>query len=127
MRCTPSVDEVRDRLAAEGRVPVMRELLADFDTPVSAYLKVAGTGRGFLLESVENGERSSRYSFLGGEPRTTLTFQDGIARLDRDGRVSARVGVPGPAGRSAPDAGRAEPSGRQLAPVLRRGRGLSGL
>ena len=88
MSCTPSIEEVRDRLACEGRVPIYRELLADLDTPVSAYLKVAGSGRGFLLESVENGERSARYSFLGGGPRATLTFQDGLARLDRDGHSS---------------------------------------
>jgi anthranilate synthase component 1 len=86
MPYTPSLEELRDRIAIEGRVPIVRELLADLDTPVSAYLKVAGTGRGFLLESVENGERSSRYSFLGGEPRTTLTFQAGSAVLEREDR-----------------------------------------
>jgi len=78
-----SRDEARARVAAEGRVPVFRELLADLDTPVSAYLKVAGTSRGFLLESVEHGERSARYSFLGGEPRATLSYQAGRAHLER--------------------------------------------
>ena len=66
-----SLEDARGRCAGEGRVAVYRELLADLETPVSAYLKVAGAGRGFLLESVENGERSARYSFLGGEPRAT--------------------------------------------------------
>ncbi|MDB5076039.1 MAG: anthranilate synthase aminase component [Chloroflexi bacterium] len=79
-----TLDEVKARSAVEGRVPIYRELLADLDTPVSAYRKIAGDGRGFLLESVENGERSARYSFLGGEPRATLSYQDGIARLTRD-------------------------------------------
>jgi anthranilate synthase component 1 len=83
-----TLDEVRTRSALEGRVPLYRELLADLDTPVSAYRKIAGDGRGFLLESVENGERSARYSFLGGEPRATLSYQDGVARLERDGAAT---------------------------------------
>ncbi len=48
------------------RVPVYREILADLETPVSAYLKVAaGQQVSFLLESVEGGERWARYSFIG--------------------------------------------------------------
>ena len=48
------------------RVPVYREILADLETPVSAYLKVAaGQQISFLLESVEGGERWARYSFSG--------------------------------------------------------------
>jgi anthranilate synthase component I len=78
-----TLEEARRRCAKERRVAVHRELLADLDTPVSAYLKVAGSGRGFLLESVENGERSSRYSFLGGEPRATISYQDRVAHLEQ--------------------------------------------
>lgn len=78
-----TLEEARTRCQAERRVPIYRELLADLDTPVSAYLKVAGAGRGFLLESVEHGERSARYSFLAGEPRATLSYQDGTATLQR--------------------------------------------
>jgi anthranilate synthase component 1 len=79
-----TLEEARARCRSERRVPVYRELLADLDTPVSAYLKVAGQGRGFLLESVEHGERSARFSFLGGEPRATLSYQDGMAALRND-------------------------------------------
>ena len=51
--------------AARGRIrPVYRELLADLETPITAYLKVAGHPS-FLLESVEQGERVARYSFIG--------------------------------------------------------------
>ena len=46
-------------------IPVFREILADMETPVSAYRKLAAPGAGFLLESVEGGERIGRYSFLG--------------------------------------------------------------
>jgi anthranilate synthase component I len=48
-------------------VPVWREVLADVQTPVAAFLRVAPTPNAFLLESVEGGERWSRYSFLGGD------------------------------------------------------------
>ncbi|MHB1463132.1 MAG: anthranilate synthase component I [Armatimonadota bacterium] len=46
-------------------IPVYREILADMETPVSAYRKLMAPGAGFLLESVEGGERIGRYSFLG--------------------------------------------------------------
>ncbi|MCM8794796.1 MAG: anthranilate synthase component I [Candidatus Omnitrophica bacterium] len=57
------------RLAKRGNViPVYEEILADFETPLSAYLKLEGRGPAYLLESVEGGERLGRYSFLGSEP-----------------------------------------------------------
>ena len=53
-------------LAQEYRVvPVFREILSDMDTPVSAMKKLSGDENAFLLESVEGGERFSRYSFIG--------------------------------------------------------------
>ncbi len=59
-----------EREAGRGNiVPVVRSVLADLQTPVGAFLKVAGTARySFLLESVEGGERVARYSFLGADP-----------------------------------------------------------
>ncbi len=53
-------------------VPVYRELAADLETPVSVYLKLRGTGPGFLLESVERAEQLGRYSFLGFNPRRQI-------------------------------------------------------
>jgi len=53
-------------------VPVWAELLADTLTPVGAFRSVVGDGDGFLLESVEHGERWSRFSFLGRSPVATL-------------------------------------------------------
>ena len=68
----PSLDEAK-RLAAQGNLaPVYREVAADLETPVSAYLKVARGGHSFLLESVEGGERLARYSFIGTEPYRVL-------------------------------------------------------
>ncbi len=53
-------------------VPVHRELLADLATPVSAFLRCVGDEQGFCLESVENGDRWSRFSFFGRRPHATL-------------------------------------------------------
>lgn len=57
-------------LSAQGNViPVYADLMADFETPVSAYAKLKDAGPSYLLESVEGGENLSRYSFLGCRPR----------------------------------------------------------
>ncbi len=62
--------EVFASLAAQGNViPVYADLMADFETPVSAYAKLKDAGPSFLLESVEGGETLSRYSFIGCRPR----------------------------------------------------------
>jgi anthranilate synthase component I len=50
-------------------IPVKREMPADLETPVSIYLKLAGNGPSFLLESVTGGEQVARYSFIGVQPR----------------------------------------------------------
>lgn len=69
------------KLAADRRViPVSRRLLADGDTPVGLYRKLAGERPGtFLLESAENGRSWSRYSFIGVRSAATLTVRDGQA------------------------------------------------
>ena len=69
----------------DGRtVAISREVLADLDTPVSAYLKVRASAPSFLLESVEGGEHLGRYSFIGARPRRTLRVKDGKAWFDDD-------------------------------------------
>ncbi|HEX5478784.1 MAG TPA: anthranilate synthase component I, partial [Dehalococcoidia bacterium] len=71
---TPTLDEVRAMAGRGNVVPVFRDVVADLETPVSAYLKVARGPYSFLLESVEGGERLARYSFIGTEPyRVTQT------------------------------------------------------
>ena len=65
-------------------VPVWTELLGDLETPVAAFLKLVGDGPGFLLESVEHGERWSRFSFVGRDPSATLTLRDGELTIDGD-------------------------------------------
>jgi len=70
----PSLEELLPLSAQGNLVPIYRELPADLDTPVSVYLKLAGHGASFLLESVEGGEQIGRYSFIGVEPSALLTF-----------------------------------------------------
>jgi anthranilate synthase component 1 len=79
MQVVPSREEFL-RLSRQGNVvPVRADLLADLETPVSAYAKLRGTGPAFLLESVEGGENVSRYSFIGCNPRKIFRAQPGEA------------------------------------------------
>jgi anthranilate synthase component 1 len=68
----PTLAEIKKIKKRGNLVPVCREIKADLDTPVSAYLKIARGKYSFLLESVEGGERLARYSFLGTEPSKIL-------------------------------------------------------
>lgn len=76
-RIQPSREEFHALAAGHTVVPLWTELLADLETPVSAFVKLVGEGDGFLLESVEHGERWSRFSFVGHDPVATLTLLDG--------------------------------------------------
>jgi anthranilate synthase component I len=78
MATIPSREEFLERAKQGNLVPVWKEVLADQETPVSAYervrsyLRARGKTHTYLLESVEGGEKIGRYSFIGGEPRTIL-------------------------------------------------------
>ena len=78
-RCFPTREEFSAYAREYTVVPVWREVLADLETPVSAFVKLVGTAPddppGFLLESVERAERWSRYSFLGRDPALTLVVR----------------------------------------------------
>src|SRR5947207_3132496 len=68
----PTLDEVA-KLATQGNlIQVSRRLLADFETPLSAYSKLRGRGESFLFESVEGGEHLGRFSFVGFNPRAVI-------------------------------------------------------
>ena len=74
---TPSLDEFL-RLAADRRVvPLAVKLVGDRETPLTVFQKLAGNNPGFLLESVEGGERWARWSFVGWDPAFILTSRDG--------------------------------------------------
>jgi len=69
----PTLEEAKILSAHGNLLPVYREIRADLETPVSAYLKVARGDHSFLLESVEGGERLGRYSVIGTDPSLVLT------------------------------------------------------
>src|SRR5437867_3745836 len=76
------------KLAAQGNlIPVTRRLLADLETPLSAYRKIRGQGESFLFESVEGGEHLGRYSFVGCNPRAVIRQQDARVDILENGKV----------------------------------------
>src|SRR6266566_8543363 len=84
-------------LARQGNVvPVCREILADLETPVSAFLKVHRGSYGFLLESVEGGEKWGRYSFLGTEPSRVFRSRGHTVEIETPGRPPERETVDDP-------------------------------
>src|ERR671916_362056 len=83
----PSTFEEFEREARRGNVvPVVRTVLADLQTPVGAFLRVAdGAPYSFLLESVEGGERVARYSFLGANPELVVRGRGGKTFIEVGG------------------------------------------
>ncbi len=78
------------KLAEQGNlIPVARRVLADYETPLSAYLKIRGRGESFLFESVEGGEHVGRYSFVGCAPRAVVVQQGDTVELRAQGRTQA--------------------------------------
>src|SRR6185369_2048402 len=82
----PTLEQVKE-IARQGGgniLPIYREVPADLETPVSAFLKVKRGQYSFLLESVEGGERLARYSFLGTEPYRVIRTGEGQAGGEGD-------------------------------------------
>ncbi len=78
------------RLFAEqgyNHIPVSREILADLDTPLSAYLKLAEGPYSYLFESVHGGEQWGRYSIIGLPCRTVLRIEGYTIRVEADGKL----------------------------------------
>src|SRR5438067_2933220 len=74
----PSLEEVKQLQSQGNVIPVYKSVIADFLTPVSAFLKLEkDRSYAFLLESVEGGERIARYSFLGGDPFLIKRYRNG--------------------------------------------------
>ncbi|HJV06129.1 MAG TPA: anthranilate synthase component I [Chromobacteriaceae bacterium] len=80
------------QLAAQGynRIPVVLELFADLDTPLSVYLKLANQPYSYLLESVVGGERFGRYSFIGLPASTRLRVTDHVLQVEHGNEVVER-------------------------------------
>jgi len=85
---SPTLDEFVALAQRGNLVPVTRRLLADFETPLSAYRKLRGQGESFLLESVEGGDTVGRYSFVGCNPRAVIKQTADRVEVLENGRVT---------------------------------------
>ena len=85
-------------LAAQGynRIPIMREVLADLDTPLSIYLKLADGPYSYLFESVQGGEKWGRYSFIGLPCRRVIRIHGHKIQVISDGHLQEEHTVTDP-------------------------------
>src|SRR5450631_3730674 len=111
---SPTLAEFQ-KLATQGNlIPVTRRILADLETPLSAYLKIHGQGESFLFESVEGGEHLGRYSFVGCNPRAIIKQTGSRVEVIENGKAVESFSV----GR---DALPRVPADRQVSPTVRDG------
>ena len=87
---TPTQAQYRDQARTANLIPVMREILADLDTPVSAFLKLDRGDAAFLLESLEGGETWGRYSILGFRPSIEFRARGRSVEIRRGERIERR-------------------------------------
>src|SRR4051794_2690659 len=101
---SPTSEQFKD-LASQGNlIPVTRRLLADFETPLSAYRKLRGSGESFLFESVEGGEHLGRFSFVGFNPRAIIRQTGDRVEVLRNGQVVESFSVAKGSGAAVPAA-----------------------
>ena len=84
VKIQPTRDDFKAFAAEHSIVPVWTEVLGDLETPVAAFAKLVGDDAGFLLESVEHGERWSRFSFVGRNPSATIVLRNGALEVSGD-------------------------------------------
>jgi anthranilate synthase component 1 len=90
---SPTIEEFL-KLAGQGNlIPVTCRLLADIETPLSAYRKIRGQGESFLFESVEGGEHLGRYSFVGCNPRAVIRQDGSKVEIIENGKVTGRFAI----------------------------------
>ncbi len=94
MTIFPSREAFLDLSKQGNVVPVYTDLMADFETPVSAYAKLKESGPSYLLESVEGGENLSRYSFIGCRPRKIFVCGPTTTEIRVPGQPSKTVATP---------------------------------
>ena len=86
----PSLEEFKQKAQSGNLIPVYKEILADLDTPVSAYMKISGGEYSFLLESVEGGEKWARYCFLGCDPSIVVSTKGRTLTIIENGKREQR-------------------------------------
>ncbi len=91
----PELIDFRRLAAKSGLVPVCREIVADLDTPLTSFAKVAlGRKHAFLLESLQGGEKWGRYSFIGYEPLATFVSRGEQVEIRRVASADSFSGDP---------------------------------
>ena len=86
----PSLEEFKKLAKSGNLIPVYKEILADLDTPVTAYMKIGDGDYSFLLESVEGGEKWARYCFLGCDPAVVVSSKGRNITIDENGKRQER-------------------------------------
>mgnify|MGYP006079787691 FL=1 len=86
----PSAEEFVELAQAGNVVPVYAQLAADFETPVSAFLKLRDGKNAFLFESAESTDASGRWSIVGSQPRWIFTSRGDEVTIERGGKVETR-------------------------------------
>jgi len=90
----PALDEFKTKLNNGNLVPVWEEILADFDTPVSAFRKIETGDHSFLFESVEGGEKWAQYSFIGSDVSVIFRSKGEKIEIVEAGTVTSLTGDP---------------------------------
>jgi anthranilate synthase component 1 len=89
----PSREEFLKLTTQGNTIPITRRLLADLETPLSAYRKLRGEGESFLFESVEGGEHLGRYSFVGCNPRAVIRQTGSRVEVRQEGVIVERIQI----------------------------------
>jgi anthranilate synthase component 1 len=82
---TPTWEEFKQKSSEGNLIPVYRRVLADLETPVSAFLKIDSGSHSFLLESVEGGDKIAQYSFLGSNPMVIFQAKGNNVTITENG------------------------------------------
>src|SRR5512137_1696740 len=82
---SPHIDTFRTLSRLGNLIPVYREIMADMDTPVTAFKKLDDGRFSFLLESIEGGEKWARYSFLGSSPSLIVRSKGNLVAIIENG------------------------------------------
>ncbi|MBI5199178.1 MAG: chorismate-binding protein, partial [Nitrospirae bacterium] len=82
----PRLEDFKEKAREGNLIPVYKEILADMETPVSAFLKIDNGQYSYLLESVVGGEKWARYSFLGSNPSVVIKGKGDNIEITRDGK-----------------------------------------
>ncbi|MDQ0088110.1 anthranilate synthase component 1 [Paenibacillus anaericanus] len=91
---TPQLEQTIALAKDYNLIPIVRPLLADMETPIRIFRRIAQRERAFLLESVEGGIQWARYSFIGTDPFMMVSAKKGEVVMERDGKKQTLPGKP---------------------------------